>query len=220
MNIKMIWEYPATYTDKRGSETTTILNDSHELNILLREVTFTGVSFDDFEPRVDSDARLLQEFTLHLRSLCDCRITCQIPISTINGVGDAVLGVDLTLGEPTANGNLDRENLLLTLDLDGQTYRSSGKSSWFEDELLELQKTMPGGNYFKACIGCSFSDYSPYGHGLFGAMACFRNSKEEYLRIKSKYELFDLWSRNAGRVQETFLCQEFEKRHPGTGYRG
>ena len=216
----MTWEYPATYTDKCGSETTLILNDSHELTILLREVTFAGISFDTLKPRADSDDRLLQKFTLQRRSLCACRITCHIPISTTDRGGDAILGVDLTLGEPTVNGGLDREDLLLTLDLDGQTYRSSGKTGWFEGELLDLQKAMPGGNYFKACIGCAFSDYSPYGHGLFGFMVCFRSSKEEYLRVKSKDDLFDLWDKNAGCVQETFLCQEFEKRHPGTGYRG
>jgi hypothetical protein len=216
----MIWEYPATYTDRRGSETTVILNDSHELTISLREVTFAGVSFDGLEPRADSDEHLLQKFTLHRRTLCACRITCQIPISTANGVGEAILDVDLTLGEPVANGGLNRAGLLLTLNLDAQTYRSSGKSGWFEGELLELQKAMPGGNYFKACIGCGFSDYSPYGHGLFGFMVCFRNSKEEYLRVKSKDDLFDLWNRNAGCVQETFLRHEFEKRHPGAGYRG
>jgi hypothetical protein len=197
-----------------------ILNDSRELTMLLREVTFAGASFDTLEPIAGSDDRLLQNFTFQLRSLCACRIACKIPILTTDGVGDAILGVDLTLGGPTANGGLDREDLFLTLDLDGQTYRSSGKSGWFEDELLDLQKAMPRGNYFKACIGCGFSDYSPSGHGLFGSMACFRNSKEEYLRVKSKGDLFDLWDRNAGRVQETFLCHEFEKRQPGTGYRG
>jgi len=29
-----------------------------------------------------------------------------------------------------------------------------------------------------------FSDYSPYGHGLFGCMMCFRNLKEEYVKVK------------------------------------
>ena len=80
---------------------------------------------------------------------------------------------------------------------------------------------MPEGEYLKACINCAFSDYSPFGHGLFGGLACFRDNKEGYRMVKTKHDLFRVWGTMTGvLVQETFLCREFERRFPDTGYRG
>ena len=76
------------------------------------------------------------------------------------------------------------------------------------------------GGHLRACVCCAFSDYSPYGHGLFGGMACFRDVKEAYRRVSTKQALFELWPRLSGYVQETHLCPEFELRRPGAGYRG
>ncbi len=95
--------------------------------------------------------------------------------------------------------------------------------SWtrvFEDELLEIQKQLPSGTCMRACINCLYSDYSPYGHGLFGSMMCFRNLKTEYLRVKSKSDFWGVHDRYEEMVQETYFCDEFEPRTPGTGYRG
>ncbi|HSY47275.1 MAG TPA: hypothetical protein VLC46_00525 [Thermoanaerobaculia bacterium] len=72
----------------------------------------------------------------------------------------------------------------------------------------------------RACINCLHSDYSPYGHGLFGYMTCFRNRKAEYLRVKSKDDFWKVHDHFEEMVQETYLCPEFERRVPGTGYRG
>jgi hypothetical protein len=109
--------------------------------------------------------------------------------------------------------------LRLRLHIKEHEYLSSGKTGWFEDELLDLARQLPAGTYLKACINCAFSDYSPYGHGLFGGLACFRNSKQEYRQVKSKGDLFQIWEKNAGFVQETYLCPEFERR-TRAGYRG
>jgi hypothetical protein len=120
---------------------------------------------------------------------------------------------------PAPNGGLEKEVLTLSLDTDRQVFRSAGNSGWFEDELLSLQSSLPQGTYLKACISCAHSDYSPYGHGLFGGMACFRNLKEQYSQVKDKFDLFPILDQ-AEVVQETYLCPEFEKRQPNTGYRG
>jgi len=218
----MNWEYPATYSDKRGLEMTTIMNDSRNITVLLRGVEFTGVSFDDFEPKPGSDPLLLEQFTLNKTDLCACQIICNIPLPVVSQsrtVG-GILEVQLILGDPAPNGGLDRRELALTLQVDGQTYKSRGHSGWFEDELLDLQKSLPSGTYIKACINCAFSDYSPGGHGLFGSMACFRSCKQEYLEVRTKHDIFRIWNENAGFVQETYLCPEFETRRPNMGYRG
>lgn len=72
---------------------------------------------------------------------------------------------ELELGEPLPTGQMDRERLKLRLAVNGQTYHSDGKSSWFEDEMLDLQRKLRPGTFIKTCINCAFSDYSPYGHG-------------------------------------------------------
>src|SRR5260370_20639039 len=91
-------------------------------------------------------------------------------------------------------------------------------ADWFEDELLSLQRALPVGMALKTCFTCAYSDYSPYGHGLFGGMACFRSFKAEYSRVQSKDDLFPLLDK-ADRVQEPYLCADFDIRKPHTGYR-
>jgi len=50
-------------------------------------------------------------------------------------------------------------------------------------------------------------------------MACFRKPRKEYSQVKDKFDLFSIPDM-AEVVQETYLCPEFEKRLPNTGYRG
>ena len=133
---------------------------------------------------------------------------------------DGTLRVDLVLGDPAPHGAIDREDLHLVLQVDGQTFSSPGTSGRFEDELLGIQVQLPEGVFIKACINCLYSDYSPYGHGLFGGMMCFRNLKAEYLKVTIKDEFWSVHGRQDRLVQETYLCPEFERRRPGTGYRG
>ena len=72
------------------------------------------------------------------------------------------------------------------LDARGGTIASKGTSGWFEDELLDLVRQLDPRESIAACITCAYSDYSPVGHGLFGWLACFRDAKQDYLRIRSK----------------------------------
>jgi hypothetical protein len=213
--------YPATYSDAHGSEATTIANDSETLRLSLRGVEFVGRDFDSLEP-TGAAPEQLQRFTLNQGCLCSCRIECRIPVP-VHERGkllDGSLAVELVLGDPAANGGLDREQLRIVLEYDGQRFVGPGTSGWFEDELLAIQSQLPEGVYIKACINCLYSDYSPYGHGLFGCMMCFRNLKAEYLKVTTKKEFWSIHGRQDRFVQETYLCPEFERRIPGTGYRG
>ena len=96
-----------------------------------------------------------------------------------------MLAVRLELGDPAPNGGIDRERLTLRLRFGDRDLTSRGWSGWFEDELADLQKQMPEGDYLKACVNCAFSDYSPSGHGLFGGLACFRGN-EGYQAVITK----------------------------------
>jgi hypothetical protein len=214
--------YPANYSDDRGSESTSIVNDGETLRISLRGLEFVGSDFDSLEPPNDTSVAQIRRFSLNDGYLCSCRIECKIPIP-INDCGGHSLGtlvVEVVLGDPVPNGGLDREHIRIVLEYGDKQYVSPGTSGWFEDELLGIQAQLPDGVFMRACINCLSSDYSPAGHGMFGSMMCFRNLKGEYLKIGSKQEFWSVHDRYDRMVQETFLCPEFERRIPGTGYRG
>jgi hypothetical protein len=215
-------QYPAEYSDADGSEATVIINDGETLRMSLRGLEFFGNDFDSLEPPSDATPEQLGRFVLHRGRLCCCRIECRIPvpIQERGRQSQGYLTVALILGGPKPNGQLDSEQLSIALEYDNQRFVSPGTSGWFEDELLEIQKQMPEGVFMKACINCMYSDYSPYGHGLFGFMMCFRNVKAEYVQVRTKDGFWSVHDRYDRMVQETFLCTEFERRIPGTGYRG
>ena len=215
-------EYQGVYTDRFGEEPIIIRNDARVLRTTIRGVGFWGHDFDGLSPEENTPPEQLDSFTLQQGDLCSCVIECDIPvpIATNEGITEGQLHIRLDLGEPADNGGIDRETVNISLSLEGSTFTGSGRSGWFEDELLELQAVLPKGMYMKACINCAYSDYSPYGHGLFGNLACFRGNKEEYLRVKTKADIFRVWETLTEYVQETYLCAEFKRRSPGTGYRG
>jgi hypothetical protein len=213
--------YPATYTDAHGSETAAIDNNGEMLRLSFRGIEFVGNDFDSLEPN-RAEPEQLRRFTLNQGCLCSCRIECRIPVP-VHDRGrllGGVLLVELVLGDPAPNGGLDREQLRIVLEYDGQRFASPGTSGWFEGELLGVQAQLPEGVFIKACINCLYSDYSPSGHGVFGCMMCFRNLKTEYLKVTTKKEFWSVHGRQDRFVQETYLCPEFERRIPGTGYRG
>jgi len=212
--------YPTRYADRSGVEHTTLRNHGSRLSLYLRGVSFSGGDLHSLEADPQAAPESLASFTRHWGSLCNCILEFVMPIPVVF-VGRTVtcpLEVRLELGRPAPNNFLDRV-LTLALEADGRRFCSKGDSGWFEDELLTLQASMPADAYLKACICCAHSDYSPYGHGLFGDMACFRNQKDVYARVKNKFDLFEILDEGQ-RVQETYLCSDFERRRPNTGYRG
>jgi len=217
-------QYPAHYSDTQGTEKTTIANDGTLLSIQIRGVEFAGNAFDSLEPLPGTGEEQLKLFRLYDGSLCACTIGCRMPIpiwdhgSEVSGE----LSIKLVLGDHalTPRGRPHQIGLHLVLEYGEHRIESAGRSGWFEDELLDLQRKLPAEVYIKACINCLYSDYSPCGHGLFGGMMCFRNIKEEYLKVIDKRTLWSVHGREERQVQETFLCSDFARRIPGTGYRG
>jgi hypothetical protein len=217
----MTTTYPARYKDRFGEESTTIQNESETLTMVVRGVRFRGADFDSLEPQDVPDPAQLTSFTFLHGSLCFCAIEADIPVPVVTPTGtvDGLLTFELDLGEPLPTGQMDRE-LRLGLAVSGRNYLSDGRTGWFEGEMLDLQGKLPPGTFMKACINCAFSDYSPSGHGLFGGLACFRGNKAGYRAVTCKDDLFAVWDTMTEFVQETHLCPEFERRVPGTGYRG
>lgn len=219
--------YSGTYEDQTGRETIHIQNDGRLLFMTVRDVRMQGRSFDDWET-LDASRPDGRGFTWNRGGLCDCRITCEIPMriaredSGIDLTG--VLLMELFLGRPAKHGGIDREELRLTLKYSNpegyETVSRSGSMDCFEDALLDLQKTLPSDYFMRSCFGCDLSDYWPGGAGIFGDLACFRNMPEKYRGVESKEDLLKIFDRKAEFVQETHLCSEFSRRRAGRGYRG
>lgn len=214
--------YQGTYSDAHGREVITVSNDGENLRTVVRGVEFLGSDFDNLVPVAGSSAQQLDSFTLNRGDLCACLLTLEIPLPVLihGSAVDGSLHMELELGAPASNGGIDREILRLALTYSNVRIVSSGRNGSFEDELVDIERQLPEGVHIKACFGCLYSDYSPYGHGLFGDMLCFRNLKAEYLRVRSKTEFWEIHGREDRLVQETYLCPEFAVRVPGTGYRG
>ena len=135
-----------------------------------------------------------------------------------------ILEMRLELGKPDDRNAIDREDLFLKLNYENNIYELEGNPGDFEGGLLSLKEIIPENIDLKCCFTCMYSDYSPYGQGLFGSLACFRDVKEDYLNLGNTYDikrdLLILWEKHTEYVQEIYLCPEYEKRTKGTGYRG
>ncbi len=215
--------YPTRYSDKYGTDITEILNDGKELSIVIRGVEFKDTDFDSFKPVEETPPDKLKSFSLDSHQfLVDYKLECNIPI-LIGGNNKTIsccLKMKLILGKLTSNNRVEEENLKLELACEKIRIKSNGLSGYFEDEMLDIQKAFPAGYFLKCCFGCLYSDYNVAGHSLFGSMMCFRDNKEKYLAVKTKSEYIEIMDSMTEFVQETYLCPEFKKRIPGTGYRG
>ena len=214
--------YRGLFEDTRGQEAFSIENDGRNLRTTLRGVTFVGTDFDALSPIPEHAERAPRLFALLQSSLCSCVLEWVMPVPMVDHgrMLEAKLTVRLELGDPTSRGGLTHEHVGLTLEAPSGTLRSAGTSGWFEDELLDLVQKLAIGETLFTCITCAHSDYSPFGHGLFGGLACFRDAKEDYARVHDKSSLFAIWDRHTELVQETHRCPDHRPRKPGTGYRG
>lgn len=208
----MIGKYSAFYSDVHGKIPAIIENDGENLKLLVDGAEFTGSDFDLLEPvgSVSSTRFVLNSGTLSSFSL------------------EFLMPIKVIIDGKTCEGDLEilfniddkQESVKICLIVSGNRFSSNGLSGLFETELDQLKEKLPSGWFLKICYGCAYSDYSVYGQGLFGNMICFRTKKLEYLEIKNKHSFRLLSGTVSDRVQETYLCDEFEIRKPGTGYRG
>ncbi|MFF0743867.1 DUF6304 family protein [Streptomyces sp. NPDC004111] len=214
------------YRDRTGTQALTISTDGHHLHARIRDVEFTGASFDALlpseEPPPDGTG-----FTLTGEgALCGCVLEWDIPMPVYDDgtVHRAALRCLLTLGRPDPAGGPDRTHLGLALHFDGALYESGHASGDFEGALADIQRQLPAGSYLKSCLSCAFSDYFPAaGIPLLGGLGCFRDAKDEYRAAEGKDGVLQVWDRSSGFVQETHRCPDFERRpdgERGTGHRG
>lgn len=109
------------------------------------------------------------------------------------------------------------EEARVSLDLKEKSY--FGKGDFLELIFDQLQVQFEGKYRFKNCYGCSFGDYSIYGTGFIGPILCYKNQKQDYLKVQNKAEYMQLDSCES-QQQEFYCCSEFRVRTASFGYRG
>ncbi|WP_155371690.1 DUF6304 family protein [Catellatospora vulcania] len=209
------------YHDRHGSEPITIDSDGRSLTLRIRGVEFAGEDFDWLEPVAAEAAKI--PFELNAGSLCSCVIEWDVPLPVVAaGVEvDGILRFRLLLGDAVrTTGGLDAEELTVALHVGGSAYETGRPHGSFETALEDVHRQLPADSYVKACISCAWSDYSPAGQPLSGGLACFRSVKDAYRRVRTKQDIFAIWDRSTAYVQETYLCDEFDRRGADAGYRG
>ncbi|MDE5620291.1 MAG: hypothetical protein K2I80_07200, partial [Ruminococcus sp.] len=101
-----------------------------------------------------------------------------------------------------------------SLCVDDKCYSSENNTLDFEVALSDICRKMKRDYYIKSCFTCQYSEYSPYGQDDFGTMICYRECKENCLKVNSKNDYFRyLDNENFTQRQETFLCSEYDLRN-------
>jgi hypothetical protein len=220
MILSVLPEYPidltGSFQDGRATDNVKLANDGGELSGQLRGVRLVGNDFDGLTADLGDGVSApfaLGPFGDLSAGLLTLGLPCAVQIG--RGVVRSRLEARIQLPPPD-----ETVRLSITLPDGRGPFVSPGTSGWFEDELVDLTRALPSDTRMVNCFSCGLSDYSPYGHGLFGSMECFRGAKTEYRAVSTKLALFKIWDRGAGRVQETHLCEEWEPRPRGRGYRG
>ncbi|MEG8280597.1 DUF6304 family protein [Streptomyces sp. AHA2] len=216
--------WPGRYTDRYGSQELAFESDGRELiRTTIRGVLFEGETMDTLGALAgDPPERMFRFAEGHL---CSCLLEWDVPLPVEAAGQDPRTGVlrcALRLGHPGASGALDEESLTVTLWLDGRAHGGEEYGD-FETALHDIQRRLAPGDRLRACIACAWSDYSPSGHSMMTGLACFRDTKDRYLRVDGKHGpqgIFALWPQLTEFVQETYLCGEFEPRGAHGGYRG
>jgi hypothetical protein len=226
---------PTIYQDRKGTLFSEIISNGQQLELVLENIKFIGHSFDDLSPleHGSKSNASINRFTLHRNCLCACKLHCIFPLFYYfnNQTYPIEIQSRIYLGIPVEHGGLDHVSIILKCRLpDDNTTKITRFHNSFDNAFEELLHQIrqeriisnpePFKIHFKCCYCCAFSDYFPGGWGIFGELFCFRDVKELYRAVMSKDELFEIWDKNSGSVQETWLCDEFKQRIPNTGYRG
>jgi hypothetical protein len=227
--------FPGSYADRDGTdeiEWRIVSDRPHSpipdflVHTEIRGVAFSEIDFDGLEPlNLEGTAPFPVD---HNGFLTDCDLSGEFPC-TIEREGqkqNCVLSFRLRLRSTSGSPGTARDrtqSLRVAVTVDETTYEADG---WdFEEVVLKLDKMLPDGARLICCLTCLFSDYSPYGgHGVLTHMACYRSAKAQYLafprRFDAKGKLEFARIPVAEYVPEPYLCNEYQHRVAGTGYRG
>lgn len=217
-------ELAGTFADKHGvTPCVWTIKDSslpgwagrYEIRATVRGVPVWGCDFDGIERegRDDQDDTLELNAAGELRGLLTGTWKCTVDGPDGPSVGTLTFRLDLTAPPKYIPG--EPKHLQLTLAVGETEYSAAGDE--FETALEGLKRCLPSHTRIRCCWSCNLSDYSPDGTGLMG-MRCHRDARDQYLAVRSKLDYRSVPITED--VPEIYLCDAYEPRVPGTGYRG
>ncbi|MEU6487148.1 DUF6304 family protein [Streptomyces sp. NPDC046887] len=201
----------ASVTDRWGSTGAFLTNDGKTFTLEFRDNRFEGASPDGLELVAELE-HSLEPPDLDGRDLCGYWLGWSTPVRVRSGSATEYLSLhtDLVVPDPRRPETIAQPyGVRLKLERDGEAIADSGWADDVEQGLWELRRDAPDGIALQTCANCAFSDYHPGGYALMGSLGCFRNKKEEFRAVRSKFDLIDLWDDRAGDVQETHSCADF-----------
>ena len=233
-------EYQGTYTDSAGEDPAVVRFDATTIGFTTRGVAFMGGP-DGYRTDLPAGSPALAPFTFvenlvgtadglweTRQILAGFKLCWGMPLEVVahgrEYPGEIRViyhlldpgGVRNEGGGVTASHTIT--NLIdLTVFYSYQRH-SMTSSGDFEKVLNYLIAAMGSGVHLKACIACAYGDYPLSGHGCYGSMLCFRNLKEEYLRIADDPEPGQEEYRSLShdervlKTGELYVCPEFQPR--------
>lgn len=178
-------------------------NDGYGVTGVVRGVPVSGPYFDALEPESPTTFLSLNG----AGELDHCVMTGRVSAKFADAVGHLDLRVELS-GEPVP---LTTATLVV-----GDDVYMNTRAEDLEVVLGKLA-TAAVPHQWECCLTCGLSDYWPAGQNLMG-MRCHRDAREQYLNVQSKWDYFAVPVTEE--VPEFYVCEQFEPRKPGTGYRG
>jgi hypothetical protein len=212
-NESMVKAYPVEYRDENGMVKTILYSYGTKLRVTLRGVQFEGDCLANFAPITETDLSLLSQFPPHVLDRDNwleyftMHITIPITVVTDEEQEEGAI-VEL---EITPDPNI--YSVFLTFRQHQHHIRS------LEYGLDPNHTQIPHIQYVKTCINCAYGTYNPLGNEDNWDMRCFRYDKTKYHRYLAQYgwkkAIFALIGDETFQdlqTQETYCCDEFEKR--------
>jgi hypothetical protein len=213
--------WSARYIDVTGEESICFLTDGTDLKTTIRGVPIVGRSPDNLWVAASPAGPPPTALRLDEHGcLTEYVISVSIPVLVAASLDETWGTIDVTWDCRPDHVVRMVKLPTLVVEIDGRRIVSSGRTGDFEGDMPAMEKGLPQGWFLKTCINCQYSDYSVAGTMDFGSMYCFRHLKAEYIAVKSKRDYMKLDDSKAEATQETYLCREFLRRRPRTGYRG
>lgn len=204
----MIYEYPTTFEDKFGKESTTCHSDGSSLQITLRGVVFEAPAFNLFELNERDKSSYIEKFELSDNCIRGV-FKVQIPLKVLNGKHHEKTSLSLTFNHHTA------DTTEASLSYNNEVYSTSKPQVDVEQALMDIQARLPKTCKIKSCISCRYSSYHPIGNNDFGSLVCLEPLKEQLHQVQDKSSLMQLMDQASGElqfksVQETYCCPNFD----------
>jgi hypothetical protein len=151
-------KYPATYQDKRGTETTVINSDGSDMFLTLRGIDFEGSDFEMLSGEIDDSKFDYEKYEDGSGDLTNFKMTVEIPIRLFDKATKKTftepLTINVEVGETVNIQGLDSVINSLTLATSFGDFTFAKKLEWMEDAMIAIQNQLPENIYLKTCLSC------------------------------------------------------------------